>query len=248
VGELSGKVALVTGGTAGIGRASALALAAAGCRVMIVGRNAEAAAEVIAQAGDAEMAFYRADLAEAEAARTMVSETVARFGRIDIAFNNAGHRDAATPLVDLPLAELDRVMAVNFRSVLVAMQAQIATMLETGGGVIINNASVSGVRNAMPGIAAYAASKAALISLTRSAAVEYAPQGVRINALSPGRIRTGLVQHYSDAEVQAVAAGLPAGRLGDDTEAAAAVLWLASPASSFVVGHNLCVDGGFLAG
>jgi NAD(P)-dependent dehydrogenase (short-subunit alcohol dehydrogenase family) len=120
-------------------------------------------------------------------------------------------------------------------------------MLQAGGGVIVNNASVSGIRNPNTGIALYAASKAAVISLTRSAAMEYAPKGIRINAISPGRVLTPIMLGSKIADMSAVAEGLPLRRMGQPQEVAEAVVWLASPAASFIVGHNLCVDGGFLS-
>jgi NAD(P)-dependent dehydrogenase (short-subunit alcohol dehydrogenase family) len=163
--------------------------------------------------------------------------------------NRAGHRD----IISQPLAEqsditYDEVFATNVRAVFHAMKAEIDIMLSAGrGGTIINNASVSGVCNPNPGLALYSASKAAVLSLTRSAALEYAPRAIRINAVSPGRVRTPMMLNSGVGDMNTVAQGLPIRRLGTPEEVAQAVLWLASDAASFIVGHNLCVDGGFLA-
>ncbi|MGQ3032174.1 MAG: SDR family NAD(P)-dependent oxidoreductase, partial [Ferrovibrionaceae bacterium] len=166
---------------------------------------------------------------------------------LDIAFNNAGFQERRAELAAQPEAVYDAVFDVNVRGLFLAMKAQIPLMLARGGGVIVNNASVSGLRNPNPGLSLYAASKAAAVSLTRSAAMEYAPRGVRINAVSPGRVETPMMLASGIADMSAVAAGLPIRRLGTPEEVAEAVLWLASPQSGFVVGHNLCVDGGFMS-
>jgi NAD(P)-dependent dehydrogenase (short-subunit alcohol dehydrogenase family) len=141
----------------------------------------------------------------------------------------------------------ETIFATNLRAVFQCMKAELDVMTKHGGGVIVNNCSVSGVRNPNPGLALYSASKAAVLSLTRSAAMEYAPLGVRINAVSPGRVETPMMLASKIADMKAVAAGLPARRMGRPEEVAEAVIWLASDAASFVYGHNLCVDGGFLS-
>lgn len=246
---VAGKVALITGATSGIGRATALALARQGARVVLVGRDAERGRAVArkAEITGGTALFLAADLSKPEAPAEIVAETVDRLGGLDIAFNNAGFQEPRALLADQAPELYDTVFDINLRSVYMAMRAQIAAMLERGGGVIVNNASVSGVRNPNPGLALYCASKAAVISLTKSAAMEYAPRGIRINALSPGRVETPMMLGSGIADMQAVADGLPARRLGRPEEAAAAVLWLCSSGASFVHGHNLCVDGGFLA-
>lgn len=244
---LDGKVALVTGGTSGIGRATALALGRAGCRVVVVGRDAdrgEAIAASIASGGEA--IFCQADMRRPADVTRMVQTALDRFGGLDVAFNNAGYQEPRALIADQASEHYDWVFETNVRAVYLAMQAEIAAM-RPAGGVIVNNASVSGVRNPNPGLALYCASKAAVLSLTKSAAMEYAEQGIRINAVSPGRVETPMMLASKIADMKTVAAGLPIRRLGMPEEVAAAVLWLASPAASFVVGHNLCVDGGFLA-
>jgi len=245
----AGRVALVSGGTSGIGRAAALALAGDGCRVMIAGRDRARGEAVVAAVEDAggEAAFVAADLRRPEEIEAMVAATLARFGRLDVAFNNAGFQEARAPLADQPAEVYDAVFDTNVRAVFLAMRAEIAAM-GGAGGVIVNNASVTGVRNAYPGLSLYAASKAAVLAMTRAAALEYGPAGIRINAVSPGRIETPMMLASGVADMSVVAGGLPARRLGQPEEVAAAVVWLASPAAAFVVGHNLCVDGGFLAG
>ncbi|WP_188574099.1 SDR family oxidoreductase [Tistrella bauzanensis] len=246
-------VILISGATSGIGQATALAFARQGARLMLGGRDAARGQSVLRACRDAgaEAAFIAGDLAEPGAAGVLVDAAIDRFGRLDIAFNNAAIQEPRALLADQPAEMLARVVATNLLGLVEAMQAQIRAMLPRGG-VIINNASASGVRNAYPGVAVYSASKAAVISLTRSAAMEYGPQGIRINAISPGRVETpmlmGPIMRGSGvADAATIAAGLPLRRLGQPHEVAAAVLWLASDAAGFIAGHNLCVDGGFLA-
>jgi NAD(P)-dependent dehydrogenase (short-subunit alcohol dehydrogenase family) len=247
--SFAGKIAFISGGTSGIGAATARMFARCGARVVIVGRNAERGREVsraCAAAGE-EARFVQADVTRRDEIIRAVDVALQAFGRLDIAFNNAGFQEPRSLLGDQPDEMFDPVFDTNVRSIFYAMKSQIAAMLKQGVGVIINNASVSGVRNANTGLALYAASKAAVLSLTKSAAMEYAPNRIRINAVSPGRIVTPMMMASKIADMGAVAAGLPARRMGDPQEVARAVLWLASDASSFVFGHNLCVDGGFLA-
>jgi NAD(P)-dependent dehydrogenase (short-subunit alcohol dehydrogenase family) len=244
------RVALVTGGGTGIGRATALALATAGAAVVVVGRRAEPVEAVAAdvRAAGVEGLAIVADIANPAEIERVVAAVVERFGRLDIAFNNAGYQEPRTKLAEQDDATFSRVFDTNVRSVFHCMRLEIAAMLATGrGGVIVNNASVSGTRNPNVGLSLYSASKAAVISLTRSAAMEYAAQGIRINAVSPGRVVTDMMLRSGIADMSEVAAGLPIKRMGQPEEVANAVLWLASDASSFVVGHVLSTDGGFLA-
>jgi NAD(P)-dependent dehydrogenase (short-subunit alcohol dehydrogenase family) len=242
------KSVLLTGATSGIGRATALAFARRGANVAIVGRSVargeEAAAACEAAGGSA--CFIAADVTRPDQLRGAVAATCARYGRLDIAFNNAGMQERRAPLAEQADEVFEAVFTANVRAVFQAMKAEIAAM-QRNGGVIVNNASVSGMRNPNPGLSLYSASKAAVISLTRSAALEYAPYGIRINAVSPGRVETPMMLASGISDMSAVAAALPARRLGTPNEVAEAVLWLASDAASFVIGHNLCVDGGFLA-
>ncbi|WP_119166394.1 SDR family NAD(P)-dependent oxidoreductase [Algihabitans albus] len=248
-----GKRVLITGGTSGIGRAAALAFAATGASLVIAGRHRERGLEVLAETNrhGGESHFLPCDLSESGAAEALVGEAASRLGGLDVAFNNAGYQEPRKPLAEQPDEVFERVFAVNLRALFQAMKAELAIMLprdtSSGTGVIVNNASVSGVRNPNPGFALYSASKAAAISLTRAAAMEYAAQGVRINAISPGRIVTPMMLGAGLADPETVAQGLPIKRMGQPEEVADVLLWLASEAASFVVGQNICVDGGFLA-
>ena len=241
--EFEGKVVLITGATSGIGAATARAFARRGSEVIIVGRDRTRGREVCdactALGGRAR--FLPADVSRPDELQRMVSWVIDAVGRLDIAFNNAGYQEPRAPLAEQPDAAFDLVFDTNVRAVFHAMKAQIAVMLEAGRGVIINNASVSGIRNPYPGIALYAASKAAVLSLTRSAAMEYAPRRIRINAISPGRVMTPMMLGSKVADMRAVADGLPLRRMGQPEEVAEAVVWLASDSASFVVGHNLCM-------
>ncbi len=248
--DFGGQVALVTGATSGIGRATALAFARRGASVVIVGRDAERGRTVRGECRTfgAPSEFLRADLAAAGEPEEMVARALELFGRLDIAVNNAGYQEPRAPLAQQSDGTFERVFVTNVRALFQAMRAEIKAMLAAGGGGrIVNVASVSALRNPNPGLALYSASKAAVLSLTRSAAMEYAPQGIRINAVSPGRVVTPMMLGAGLADLEAIAAGLPLRRMGEPEEVAEAILWLASEAASFVVGHNLCADGGFLA-
>ena len=247
--DFDGKVALVTGGATGIGRATALAFARRGATVVIAGRRraeGEKAVAAIAAAGGAAR-FVAADVTRPDEIAKLHRTIVADHGRLDIAFNNAGYQEPRAPLAEQDAGLYDRVFDTNVRSVFLSLQHQIRHMAERGGGAIVVNTSVSGLRNPNPGLALYSASKAALISLMRSAAMEYAERGVRINAVAPGRVVTDMMLASKIMDMKAVAAGLPLRRMGQPEEVAEAVAWLASDAASFVVGHVLCTDGGFMA-
>ena len=247
--DFDGKVALVTGGATGIGRATALAFARRGATVVIAGRRraeGEKAVAAIAAGGGAAR-FIAADVTRPDEIAKLHRTIVADHGRLDIAFNNAGYQEPRAPLAEQDAGLYDRVFDTNVRSVFLSLQHQIRHMAERGGGAIVVNTSVSGLRNPNPGLALYSASKAALISLMRSAAMEYAERGVRINAVAPGRVVTDMMLASKIMDMKAVAAGLPLRRMGQPEEVAEAVAWLASDAASFVVGHVLCTDGGFMA-
>jgi NAD(P)-dependent dehydrogenase (short-subunit alcohol dehydrogenase family) len=247
---LDGKVALVTGGSSGIGRATALALAAEGARVVVAGRRMPELEETVAlvrSAGGTADAC-KADVAvKADVAR-MVAFTVERHGALDMAFNNAGIE--GTPFV--PLAEysdetFDEVIATNLKGLFLCMKHELPHLLESKGA-IVNMASVAGLSGGRVG-AGYYASKHGVVGLTRSAAVEYADKGVRINAVAPGVIRTAMADRaflHSESITALVTSRHPMGRLGYPEEVAQAVVWLCSPAASFTTGHVLPVDGGLL--
>jgi NAD(P)-dependent dehydrogenase (short-subunit alcohol dehydrogenase family) len=247
--KFTGKIVLVTGGASGIGLASAKAFASREAHVVIAGRRAtegqRAVDDIVRDGGRAQ--FIQTDVAKPLELKRLHERIVDEHGRLDIAFNNSGFQEPRAALVEQDPALFDRVFDVNVRALYLGLQHQIAIMLKQGGGIIIANTSVSGLRNPNPGLALYSASKAAAISLVRSAAMEYAPYGIRINAVAPGRVVTEMMLASKIADMSAVAAGLPIRRMGAPEEVAEAVVWLASDASAFVVGHVLCTDGGFMA-
>jgi NAD(P)-dependent dehydrogenase (short-subunit alcohol dehydrogenase family) len=248
VADLTGKVALVTGAASGIGAASALAFAEAGARVAACDRDlagAEATAKLIREA-EGEACAVAVDVTDAGQVEAMVQTVVATFGRLDCAHNNAGITGAAAPTADYDRSQWDLVLAVNLTGVFLCLQQELAAMLRSGGGAIVNTASFSGLV-AVPRIPAYVASKHGVIGLTKAAAVEYGRKGVRVNAVCPGSTRTPMVEGFSggDAAVQeAMAAASPMRRLAEPEEIARTVVWLCSEEASFVNGHALAVDGG----
>ncbi|MGE3651589.1 MAG: SDR family NAD(P)-dependent oxidoreductase [Reyranellaceae bacterium] len=247
--DFKGKVALVTGGATGIGRAAALAFGRRGATVVVAGRRraeGEKAVAALAEIG-ATGRFIATDVTRPDEIADLHRTILADHDRLDIAFNNAGYQEPRVPVAEQDSALYDRVFDTNVRSVYLCLQHQIRHMAGRGGGAIVVNASVSGLRNPNPGLALYSASKAATISLMRSAAMEYAEKGVRINAVAPGRVVTDMMLASKIMDMSAVAAGLPLRRMGKPEEVAEAVVWLASDAASFVVGHVLCTDGGFMA-
>ena len=247
--EFLDKVVLVTGGATGIGKATAEAFARNGATVVIAGRRRPegeaAAAEIASQGGTAR--FIETDVARPDQLARLHDRILSDHGRLDVAFNNAGFQEPRAPVAEQDERLYDRVFDTNVRAVYRSLQHQIRIMERQGGGAIVVNSSVSGLRNPNPGLALYSASKAALISLTRSAAMEYAERGIRINAVAPGRVVTDMMLGSKIMDMDAVAAGLPIRRMGQPDEVAQAVVWLASDAASFVVGHVLCTDGGFMA-
>jgi NAD(P)-dependent dehydrogenase (short-subunit alcohol dehydrogenase family) len=249
---LEDRVALVTGAGSGIGRASALAFAAAGARVVVADRDADGAhqtAQRIADTG-AEAVTVEADVTDPAEVDALVVAALNAYGRLDCAHNNAGVFGELTPTAELSEDLWDRVMAVNLRGAWLCMRAELRHMLNNGGGAIVNTASVGGLVG-FPGLPAYVASKHGLIGLTKSAALEYVQAGIRVNAICPGLTRTPMAnemcQHDPEIEAQLLAQYQPLGRMGAPEEVAAAAVWLCSDAASFVTGHAMAVDGGWLA-
>jgi NAD(P)-dependent dehydrogenase (short-subunit alcohol dehydrogenase family) len=244
------KVCLVTGGGSGIGRAAALRMAAEGAKAILVAGRREAEIEASAAACrdfGADAVAIKTDVTREEDVQRLVGEALVRYGGLDVAFNNAGFQERRAPLERQGADVYDEVFDTNVRALFLCLRHQLPAMLARGRGSIVVNASVSGVRNPNPGFSLYSASKAAAISLTRSAAMENAPRGIRINAIAPGRVVTDMMLRSGVGDVATVAAGLPLRRMGNPEEVAEAVVWLLSDASSYVVGHVLAADGGFLA-
>lgn len=245
------KVVLVTGGGGGIGRGAALAFARAGARVVVADIASTAGGETagLVQAAGGQATFVRTDVTRADQVQAMVAQTVAVYGRLDCAFNNAGIEEEHMRLADCSEETFDRIMGINVKGVWLCLKYQLAQMLQQGGGAIVNTASVAGLVGA-PKMAAYSASKHAVLGLTKSAAIEYARKGIRVNAVCPGVIRTAMYERAVAADPQiglAAAQMHPLGRLGEVDEVAAVVLWLCSDAASFVTGHAHTVDGGLTA-
>lgn len=249
--RFTGKTVLITGGGSGIGRATALAFASEGAAVAVAGRRREPldqTVRLIEEAGGRASAVT-ADVSSPTDAERLVAATADRHGGLHIAFNNAGIIEAG-PLADMDQAAWDRQVAVNLTGVFLAMKHEITHMRASGGGVIINTASNLGAHMRLPFLGAYAATKAAVSALTRAAAREYIADGIRINAISPGPIDTPMSLRPGETGAdrdKRLAGALPAGRAGTVAEAAAAVLWLASPEAGFTVGHDLVIDGGATA-
>ena len=216
---------------------------------MIAGRRraeGEGTAKALADGGGTGR-FIATDVTRPDESDALHRAIDAEHGRLDVAFNYAGYQEPRAAMAEQDSALYDRVFDTNVRSVYLCLQHQIRQMAAQGGGAIVVNASVSGFRNPNPGLALYSASKAATISLTRSAAMEYAEKGVRINGGAPGRVVTDMMLASKIMDMSAVAAGLPLRRMGRPEEVAEAVVWLASDAASFIVGHILNADGGFMA-
>lgn len=251
-GNLTGKVALVTGAGSGIGLATAKAFADAGAKVVIAEISAKAgedAARSIAGSGR-EAIFVQTDVGNAASVANLVERTVAAFGRLDYAINNAGIDPELAPTADWDEAVFDRIQSVNLKGVFLCMKYEIAQMLKQGGGAIVNVASIAGV-SGVSNKPSYTASKHGVIGLTRASALQYARSGIRINALCPGGVDTPIAvdNHRGDpAFIASMANAHPIGHIAAPSEIAAAALFLCSDAASFVVGHALIADGGLTAG
>jgi NAD(P)-dependent dehydrogenase (short-subunit alcohol dehydrogenase family) len=254
--EFADKVALITGGGSGIGRASVIAFASKGASVIVVDVDAEGGEETVQLVNeiDSEATFIKADVSQANEVENIVNQTVEIYGRIDYAHNNAGIEGARALTADCLEEDWDRVIGINLKGVWLCMKFEIPAMLKQGRGAIVNTASVNGLvgYRARP---AYVASKHGVVGLTKAAALEYAQQGIRINAVCPGFIRTPLIeralsQYPGDeaTKIEQMIIGMePVGRMGTSEEVAQTVVWLCSDAASFVTGHAMAVDGGILA-
>jgi len=246
--DYSGKVALVTGAAAGMGLATAQAFEEAGAAVVLADFKEDvvkAAAQKLTAAGHKTIGI-RCDVSDDEQVAAMVDRTVAEFGRLDAAFNNAGVMAQIASIADSTRDEWDRVIGVNLRGVWSCMKHELRQMERQGSGAIVNNASV-GALTGNPGIASYIASKHGVIGLTRTAALEYIKRGIRVNAVNPGLIDTQIGRDVFRGDEQVyseTAKNVPMGRASKPEEIASVVLWLCSPAASYVVGHGLTVDGG----
>lgn len=240
--NMTQRVAFVTGAGSGIGCATAHAFIAAGYAVAFVDRDGAAAEREAAAVGNRALAIA-CDVTDDDAVRRAVEQTVARFGRLDAAFNAAGIDGAAGPLADLPLDNWHRVLAVNLTGTYSCLRHQIPAMLASGGGAIVNCASTAGI-TAAPHFSTYVASKHGVVGISKAAALDYARQNIRVNAVCPGMIATPMAVASLPPELlEALLAESPLGRQGRPEEVASAVLWLCDPASSFVTGQAIAVDG-----
>jgi NAD(P)-dependent dehydrogenase (short-subunit alcohol dehydrogenase family) len=247
--HLEGKVALVTGASRGIGAAVARALSCAGAAVVLAASDADSLDKLSDELGGPGRALaVQTDVSDVYQVALMVDRVVDEFGRLDVACNNAaGGGHPPTPLADVPVEAFDSGVAVSLRGVFLAMRLEIPAMLATGGGAIVNMSSTVGLQ-AVSGLAAYVAAKHGLEGLTRVAALDYAGQGVRVNAVAPGPILTDNLARAGTQAQEAAAAAMPLARVGRPEEVAAAVVWLCSEDAAFVTGTTLVIDGGKLAG
>ena len=246
------KVALVTGGSFGIGRAMAVAFAKKGARVVIADWIEDKEEVTLKQIKDSggEALFVQCDVSKAADVKALVDKTIAVFGRLDYAFNNAGIEGATAPTHECTEENWDKTIGINLKGVWLCMKNEIPQMIKQGSGAIVNCASIAGL-SGFVGLPAYTVSKHGIIGLTKTAALENAKAGIRINAVCPGVIHTAMVDRVTgkDKEVEkAYIAMEPVGRMGTAEEVAEAVIWLCSDAASFVTGHAMPVDGGFTAG
>ncbi len=253
IGRVENKIALVTGGGSGLGRATVQALAREGAKVLVADLNLESAHETVTMVAETggEASAFAMDVTVAAQVEAMVQMTVERYGRLDCAFNNAGiPGKVGTSVIDYEEEDWDRVIAVDLKGVWLGMKYELKQMLKQGRGVVVNTASIAGLVG-LVGSSPYVASKHGVVGLTKTAALEFAQQNIRVNAVCPGVFRTPLVEKII-AELpereELYLSAQPIGRMGRPEELAEAVVWLCSDAASFVTGHAFPVDGGYVAG
>lgn len=246
--SFSGKVAIVTGGSSGIGRATAIAFAREGAIVVVASRREDEGEETVQRVKEARSdgVFVKTDVAKEADISAMVEKTIQSYGRLDYAFNNAGVEQLPTPLSEQTEEDFDRIININVKGVWLSMKYQIPQMLKNGAGAIVNMSSIAGLIGA-PTLPIYVASKHAVVGLTKSLALEYAKSGIRINAVCPGYIQTPLVERLDKQLQEQMIQMHPIGRAGKPEEIAEAVVWLCSDKASFVIGHSLALDGGYVA-
>ena len=252
-GQLQDRVALVTGGASGIGRATALAFAREGAKLVIADMDEDGGQQTVHMITEngGEATFVQANVTQATEVEAMIDQTVQTYGRLDCAHNNAGVGSRPRVMLhELPEESWDRVIDINLKGVWLCMKYEITQMLQQGGGAIVNTASIMGLVGSWSRSGAYNASKHGVIGLTKSAALEYAKSGIRVNAVCPGYIRTPLIEQTlsvnPDMEAEIVSRH-PVGRMGEPGEIAESVVWMCSDAASFVTGHAMTVDGGYVA-
>jgi NAD(P)-dependent dehydrogenase (short-subunit alcohol dehydrogenase family) len=248
---LEGKVGLVTGGTSGIGRETAVLFAKAGAIVVVAGRREKEGEETVelVRAAGGEGLFVKTDVSKTADVETLVQRTVEKFGRLDVAFNNAGIEGVWVPIVRQSEEDFDRTININLKGVWLCLKYEIKQMLRQGGGAIVNMSSVTGLEGSA-GAAAYSASKHGVIGLTKSAALETAKSGIRVNAVCPAVVETAMGKRLFGAPPvhKQVLGYHPIGRFGRPAEIAEAVVWMCSDRASFMTGQSLVLDGGFMAG
>jgi NAD(P)-dependent dehydrogenase (short-subunit alcohol dehydrogenase family) len=245
------KVAIITGGSSGIGRATAVALAKEGVKVAVAARRIKEGEETVELVKDAgsDGIFVKTDVANEDDVKVLIETTVKTYGRLDYAFNNAGIEETITPFLDQTSEKFDQIMNTNVRGVWLSMKYEIPEMIKSGGGAIVNNSSVAGIVG-YPQMPIYIASKHAVLGLTKSAALEYAKSGIRINAIAPGGVETEMANRVNKNNPQfleTLTSMHPIGRLAKPEEIANTVVWLLSEKASFVLGHTLLVDGGVVS-